>query len=50
MTKRRPTGPTRHEPPEMFYVGAAIFAVVFVLFNLLADVLYGLLDPRIRYD
>ena len=30
MTKRRPTGPTRHEPPEMFYVGAAIFAVVFV--------------------
>lgn len=27
-----------------------MFAVLIVLFNLLADVLYGLLDPRIRYD
>ena len=27
-----------------------IFAVLVVLFNLLADVLYGILDPRIRYD
>ncbi|MGR3436385.1 MAG: ABC transporter permease, partial [Shimia sp.] len=27
-----------------------IFAVLIVLFNLLADVLMGLLDPRIRYD
>ncbi len=27
-----------------------IFAVLTVVFNLLADVLYGLLDPRIRYD
>jgi len=27
-----------------------IFAVLIVLFNLLADVLYGILDPRIRYD
>lgn len=27
-----------------------IFAVLTVFFNLLADVLYGLLDPRIRYD
>ncbi len=27
-----------------------IFAVLIVLFNLLADVLYGVLDPRIRYD
>ena len=26
------------------------FAVLVVLFNLIADVLYGLLDPRIRYD
>ncbi|HZP96027.1 MAG TPA: ABC transporter permease [Candidatus Limnocylindria bacterium] len=26
-----------------------IFAVLVVLFNLLADVLYGVLDPRIRY-
>jgi peptide/nickel transport system permease protein len=27
-----------------------IFAVLIVLFNLLADVLYGIFDPRIRYD
>ena len=27
-----------------------IFAVLIVVFNLLADVLYGILDPRIRYD
>lgn len=27
-----------------------IFAVLIVLFNLLADILYGVLDPRIRYD
>ena len=29
---------------------AFMFAVLIVAFNLLADVLYGLLDPRIRYD
>lgn len=27
-----------------------IFAVLVVIFNLIADVLYGVLDPRIRYD
>jgi peptide/nickel transport system permease protein len=27
-----------------------IFAVLIVLFNLIADLLYGMLDPRIRYD
>jgi peptide/nickel transport system permease protein len=27
-----------------------IFAILIVFFNLVADVLYGLLDPRIRYD
>ena len=27
-----------------------VFAILIVLFNLIADVLYGLLDPRIRYD
>ncbi|MEM1161047.1 MAG: ABC transporter permease [Pseudomonadota bacterium] len=27
-----------------------IFAVLIVMFNLIADLLYGLLDPRIRYD
>ncbi len=29
---------------------AFLFAVLIVLFNLLADIAYGLLDPRIRYD
>jgi len=29
---------------------AFIFAVLIVLFNLVADILYGLLDPRIRYE
>jgi peptide/nickel transport system permease protein len=27
-----------------------IFAVLIVIFNLIADVTYGFLDPRIRYD
>ncbi|WP_127904197.1 ABC transporter permease [Solirhodobacter olei] len=27
-----------------------IFAVLIVVFNLVADILYGVLDPRIRYD
>ena len=27
-----------------------IFALLIVLFNLIADLLYGVLDPRIRYD
>ena len=27
-----------------------IFAALTVLFNIVADVLYGVLDPRIRYD
>ncbi|MDB6181988.1 ABC transporter permease [Paracoccus fistulariae] len=27
-----------------------IFAILIVLFTLIADVIYGLLDPRIRYD
>ena len=27
-----------------------IFAVLIILFNLIADLLYGILDPRIRYD
>lgn len=27
-----------------------VFAILIVLFNLIADVLYGVLDPRIRYD
>jgi len=29
---------------------AFIFAILIVLFNLIADVIYGVLDPRIRYD
>jgi len=27
-----------------------LFAVLIVVFNLIADVIYGILDPRIRYD
>ncbi|MEL7230643.1 MAG: ABC transporter permease [Pseudomonadota bacterium] len=27
-----------------------IFAVLIVVFNLIADILYGVMDPRIRYD
>ena len=27
-----------------------IFAILIVLFNIVADVLYGVMDPRIRYD
>ena len=27
-----------------------MFAVLIVLFSLIADILYGILDPRIRYD
>jgi peptide/nickel transport system permease protein len=29
---------------------AFIFAILIVFFNLIADLLYGMLDPRIRYD
>lgn len=29
---------------------AFIFAVLIVVFNLIADLLYGVLDPRVRYD
>lgn len=29
---------------------AFIFAILIVLFNLIADIIYGMLDPRIRYD
>jgi len=27
-----------------------IFAILIVVFNLIADLIYGMLDPRIRYD
>ena len=27
-----------------------IFAILIVMFTLIADILYGVLDPRIRYD
>ena len=40
-------------PPSLMSGGQAltfIFAILIVSFNLIADVLYGLLDPRIRYD
>jgi peptide/nickel transport system permease protein len=28
----------------------AVTATIIIVFNLIADVLYGYLDPRIRYD
>ena len=34
----------------MVHTVAFIFAILIVSFNLIADVLYGILDPRIRYD
>ena len=27
-----------------------LFAVLIVVFNLIADIIYGILDPRIRYE
>jgi len=27
-----------------------IFAILTVLFNLVADIVYGVLDPRVRYS
>jgi peptide/nickel transport system permease protein len=27
-----------------------ITAVMIIIFNLIADIAYGLLDPRVRYD
>jgi peptide/nickel transport system permease protein len=27
-----------------------IFAILTILFNLVADILYGILDPRVRYE
>jgi peptide/nickel transport system permease protein len=27
-----------------------VTAVIIIVFNLIADILYGFLDPRIRYD
>jgi len=27
-----------------------IFAILTVVFNLIADILYGVLDPRVRYS
>jgi peptide/nickel transport system permease protein len=27
-----------------------IFSVMVVIFNLIADILYGVLDPRIKYE
>ena len=37
-------------PPMALNFWRWFFAFLIVLFNLNADVLYGLLDPRIRYD
>jgi len=39
------------EPDLALVLGFVIFTgVITVLFNLIADLLYGILDPRIRFD
>jgi peptide/nickel transport system permease protein len=43
--------PALQRPDLDMVMGIVIFtAVITVMFNLLADLLYGVLDPRIRYD
>jgi peptide/nickel transport system permease protein len=39
---------TRNFP--VVQTGVLVFAMIFILVNLIVDVSYGLLDPRIRYD
>jgi len=43
---------TRLQTNDVYSVMAyvMIVAITVILFNLLADILYGFLDPRIRYD
>jgi peptide/nickel transport system permease protein len=51
--QRHRRGADRRDPCQRPADGADltfIFAMLIVLFNLIADVLYGILDPRIRYD
>ena len=31
-------------------IGVLVFALIFIVVNLLVDISYGLLDPRVRYD
>ncbi|MGB3292289.1 MAG: ABC transporter permease [Phormidesmis sp.] len=40
---------TRSDTPVVMAI-TFIYAILIVIFNLIADVLYGLLDPRIRYS
>ncbi|MGB7087953.1 MAG: ABC transporter permease, partial [Phormidesmis sp.] len=42
------TAITRSDTPVIMAI-TFIYAVLIVLFNLVADILYGVLDPRIRY-
>jgi peptide/nickel transport system permease protein len=39
----------RNDTPVIMAISFTL-SVLVVLFNLIADVLYGVLDPRIRYD
>jgi oligopeptide transport system permease protein len=38
----------RHDAPEIVSI-VTVLVVIYVLVNLLIDLLYGVLDPRIRY-
>jgi peptide/nickel transport system permease protein len=43
---------TKLQQPDIYAVMAylAVTSVIIIVFNLIADILYGYLDPRIRYD
>jgi peptide/nickel transport system permease protein len=43
-------GATQSNDLPMVQTLTFIFAILIVLFNLIADIMYGVLDPRIRYD
>lgn len=38
----------RHDAPEIVSI-VTVLVIIYVLVNLLIDLLYGVLDPRIRY-
>ena len=46
-------GPGRHETRsgrDLGVIGFVVLVVVYLVSNLVVDVLYAVLDPRIRYD
>ena len=51
-TGSAPTSSTSSDSKDVYAVMAYLMvtAVIIIVFNLIADILYGFLDPRIRYD